>query len=67
MENTSPLYKWHVAADAKMADFGGWDMPIEYPKVMVGDQAGGVLAGHSAVREKITRLGQKSRQRYEPV
>ena len=53
MENTSPLYKWHVAADAKMADFGGWDMPIEYPKVMVGDQAGGVLAEHSAVREKV--------------
>lgn len=53
MENTSPLYKWHVDAGAKMADFGGWDMPIEYPKVMVGEQAGGVLAEHAAVREKV--------------
>ncbi len=53
MENTSPLYQWHVDAAAKLADFGGWDMPIEYPKVMVGDQAGGVLAEHSSVREKV--------------
>jgi len=53
MENTSPLYKWHVDAGAKMADFGGWDMPIEYPKVMVGEQAGGVLAEHAAVRERV--------------
>ena len=51
MENTSPLYQWHVDAGAKMADFGGWDMPIEYPKVMVGDQGGGVLAEHGAVRD----------------
>ena len=53
MENTSPLYEWHVNAGAKMADFGGWDMPIEYPKVMVGEQAGGVLAEHTAVRERV--------------
>ena len=53
MENTSPLYQWHVDAGAKMADFGGWDMPIEYPKVMVGEQAGGVLAEHAAVREAV--------------
>ena len=53
MENTSPLYQWHVDAGAKMADFGGWDMPIEYPKVMVGEQAGGVLAEHAAVRERV--------------
>jgi aminomethyltransferase len=53
MENTSPLYQWHMEAGAKLADFGGWQMPIEYPKVMVGDQPGGVLAEHSAVREKV--------------
>jgi len=29
-----------------MADFGGWDMPIEYP-------AGGVVAEHTAVRERV--------------
>ena len=32
-----------------MADFGGWEMPIEYP---AGD-GGGVIAEHSAVRERI--------------
>ena len=25
------LHEWHVAAKARMADFGGWDMPIQYP------------------------------------
>lgn len=37
----TPLHSRHVQAGAKTADFGGWDMPIEY---------GGVLAEHSAVR-----------------
>ncbi|MDT7545544.1 MAG: aminomethyltransferase, partial [Actinomycetota bacterium] len=26
----SPLHDRHVALGAKMADFGGWDMPIQY-------------------------------------
>jgi aminomethyltransferase len=42
----SPLHDRHVALGAKMADFGGWDMPIEYP-------AGGVVAEHAAVRERV--------------
>src|SRR5438046_10658042 len=42
----SPLYDWHVALGAKMADFGGWEMPIEYP-------GGGVLKEHAAVREAV--------------
>ncbi|MFW3170769.1 glycine cleavage system aminomethyltransferase GcvT [Geodermatophilus sp. CPCC 206100] len=40
---TSPLHERHVAAGAKLADFGGWSMPIEYA-------GGGVLAEHAAVR-----------------
>jgi aminomethyltransferase len=36
----------HVAAGAKLADFGGWEMPIEYPD-------GGVLREHEAVRERV--------------
>ncbi|MGY1813112.1 glycine cleavage system aminomethyltransferase GcvT [Blastococcus sp. SYSU D00820] len=40
---TSPLHDRHVAAGAKLADFGGWSMPIEYA-------GGGVLAEHTAVR-----------------
>ena len=42
-----------MQAEAKMADFGGWQMPIEYPKVMVDGAPGGVLAEHNAVREKV--------------
>ena len=31
-------YKTHVAAGATMVDFGGWEMPIQYP--------GGIVAEH---------------------
>ena len=34
---------------AKLADFGGWEMPIEYPASM----GGGVLNEHRAVRENV--------------
>jgi aminomethyltransferase len=43
---TSPLHDRHVALGAKMADFGGWEMPIEYP-------GGGVVREHAAVRERV--------------
>ena len=43
---TSPLHDRHVAAGAKLADFSGWSMPIEYA-------GGGVLAEHTAVREGV--------------
>ncbi len=29
------LYDTHVAAGATMVDFGGWEMPIEYPEKIV--------------------------------
>ena len=45
----SPLHDRHVALGAKMADFGGWEMPIEYP-------GGGVVKEHTAVREAVGRL-----------
>ena len=40
----TPLHSRHVALGAKMADFGGWDMPIEYV---------GTVAEHTAVREDV--------------
>jgi aminomethyltransferase len=49
----SPLYDWHAAAGAKLADFGGWQMPIEYPKPVGVLSAGGVIAEHTAVRETV--------------
>ena len=42
----SPLNHKHLELKAKMADFGGWMMPIEYP-------GAGVLAEHAAVRERV--------------
>jgi aminomethyltransferase len=44
----SPLHDRHVDLGAKMADFGGWEMPIEY-----GASGGGVIAEHTAVRETV--------------
>jgi aminomethyltransferase len=29
----TPLYDWHVARGARMVDFGGWDMPIQYTTI----------------------------------
>lgn len=31
----TPLYDTHVALDARMAPFGGWDMPIQYDGILV--------------------------------
>ena len=45
----SPLHAVHLALGAKMADFGGWEMPIEYPAAI----GGGVLAEHQAVRNAV--------------
>jgi aminomethyltransferase len=40
----TPLYDRHVAAGAKLVDFAGWEMPVQYPD--------GVRAEHMAVRER---------------
>ena len=40
----TPLHGRHVQLGAKTADFGGWDMPIEYS---------GVLVEHEAVRSAV--------------
>ena len=49
----SPLFTWHFEAGAKLADFGGWQMPIEYPKAIGAMLPGGVIAEHTAVREVV--------------
>jgi len=41
----SPLHDKHVALGAKFAEFGGWEMPVEYPA--------GTLKEHQAVRESV--------------
>jgi aminomethyltransferase len=40
---TSPLHERHVALGAKLAEFGGWSMPLEYA-------GSGVVKEHTAVR-----------------
>jgi len=40
----TPLNALHRRLGAKMVNFGGWDMPVEYPS------SGGLIAEHKAVR-----------------
>jgi aminomethyltransferase len=42
----SPLHERHLALGARMAEFSGWLMPVEYP-------GGGVLREHAAVRTTV--------------
>ena len=42
----SPLHDEHVALGAKLAAFGGWEMPLEYA-------GGGVIKEHTAVRTAV--------------
>jgi aminomethyltransferase len=43
-QRTTPLHAEHVALNARMVDFGGWDMPVQYT---------GANAEHEAVRERV--------------
>ena len=43
----TPLNALHRKLGAKMVDFGGWDMPVEYPS------SGGLIAEHKAVRGSV--------------
>ena len=40
----TPLYEAHLAAGARMVEFAGWDMPVQYQ---------GLLEEHQAVREGV--------------
>jgi aminomethyltransferase len=41
MANRTPLHDWHAAHGARMVEFAGWDMPIQYS---------GIVEEHHAVR-----------------
>ncbi len=41
----TPLHAVHRELGAKMVDFGGWDMPLQYPT--------GILAEHHGVRQQV--------------
>ncbi len=40
----TPLFDWHVAAGARMIEFGGWEMPLQYS---------GILDEHLTVRRAV--------------
>ncbi|MDQ3589023.1 MAG: glycine cleavage system aminomethyltransferase GcvT [Actinomycetota bacterium] len=43
----TPLYEEHKALGARLVDFAGWEMPVQY-----GGPKGGIKAEHQAVRER---------------
>ena len=43
MADRTPLYDIHVEMDARIVDFGGWDMPLHY---------GSQIEEHHAVRRE---------------
>jgi aminomethyltransferase len=49
MAKRTPLYDVHVQSGARMVEFAGWDMPVQYT---------GLLDEHAAVR---TRRGPSRR------
>ena len=55
------LYQAHLDAGATMVDFGGWDMPIQYPD--------GIVAEHLYCRSRRSeerRVGKECRSRWSP-
>jgi aminomethyltransferase len=48
----TPLNALHRRLGAKMVNFGGWDMPVEYPS-SGGPSSGGLIAEHKAVRGSV--------------
>ncbi len=40
----TPLHEWHVAAGARMIEFGGWEMPLQYT---------GIIEEHLTVRRSV--------------
>jgi aminomethyltransferase len=55
MTKRTPLYDLHIKNNAKMVDFAGWDMPIQYPT--------GIMTEHHQCRQKaaifdVSHMGQ---------
>ncbi len=45
MAHRTPLYDWHAGHGARMVDFAGWDMPIQYTTIIDEHQAVRTAAG----------------------
>jgi len=45
MNKRTPLYDLHKKLGAEMIEFGGWDMPVQYTRI---------IEEHVTTREKVT-------------
>ncbi len=54
----TPLFDWHVAQGARMVDFAGWAMPVQYTSI---------IGEHTATRDAvaITDISHMGRLRFE--
>jgi aminomethyltransferase len=41
----TPLYDWHVSHGARLVEFGGWDMPVQYTSIIEEHNAVRTAAG----------------------
>lgn len=55
---TTPLHQWHIGQNARMAEFAGYDMPIQYTSI---------VNEHVATRQKVTLfdISHMGRLRFE--
>jgi aminomethyltransferase len=52
----TPLYDWHVAHGARMVDFAGWDMPVQYTSIV---EEHGTVRGEAGLFD-ISHMGRLS-------
>ena len=54
----TPLYEWHLAHNARMVEFAGWSMPVQYTSI---------VEEHNATRQAcaITDISHMGRLRFE--
>src|SRR5437867_936066 len=45
MPHRTPLHDWHVARGARMVEFAGWEMPIQYTSIVEEHEAVRSAAG----------------------
>jgi aminomethyltransferase len=45
MLQRTPLYDWHVSRGARIVDFAGWEMPVQYTSIVEEHQAARTAAG----------------------
>lgn len=52
----TPLHDWHAGNGARMVDFGGWDMPVQYTSINDEHQA---VRGHAGMFD-VSHMGRLS-------